>query len=111
MEVFFASPKLAKLLRSRRDCAHEYGAENAKLIDIRLQNLSLARNLAEFYSLVSSLHELRGDRAGQLSFRLRGAWRMILVPADEPPPRKADGGLDWTKIESVVVVSVEDYHD
>jgi len=36
--------------------------------------------------------------------------------APTPPPairhiRKPDGGLDWSKVKSIRIVKVEDYHD
>ncbi len=36
---------------------------------------------------------------------------MILRPADEPPPSKPDGGLDWPNITGVIVEGIIDYHD
>ncbi len=110
MEVYFASPKLADLLQSPRACTREYGAENAKSIAQRLQNLEYAANLAELASIERSLHELKAERTGQFALRLRAGLRMILIPLDDPPPRKQDGGLNWARIASVIVLSVEDYH-
>lgn len=110
MEVYFASPKLAGLLQSSRACTREFGAENAKSIAQRLQNLEFATNLEGLASIERSLHELRAERAGQLALRLRGGLRMILIPMEDPPPRKLDGGLNWAKVTSVIVLGVEDYH-
>lgn len=104
------SQKLADLLQSSRERTREYGAENAKLIAKRLQNLEFASNLADFALIVSTLHELKAERAGQLAFRLRGGLRMVLTPMDDPPPIKRDGGLDWARVKTVIVLSVEDYH-
>lgn len=111
MEVFFESERLKNLLLSPRQLARKFGAENAKLIKRRLDNLMIARNLEEAGAVISSLHELKGNRAGTLSIKLRGGYRLIIAPADEPLPLKSDGGLDWRAVEAVVVKAVEDYHD
>jgi plasmid maintenance system killer protein len=111
MDVFFESARLAKLLQSQKLLTRKFGTENARLIKRRLDNLFIASNLEQFSTVVSSLHELKGDRAGTLSIHLRDGYRLIIAPADEPAPRKPDGGLDWRAIVAVVVIAVEDYHD
>jgi proteic killer suppression protein len=41
---------------------------------------------------------------------LHGGFRLIFEPADEPVPRKDDGGLDWTKVTVVRILEIKDYH-
>jgi proteic killer suppression protein len=55
--------------------------------------------------------ELKGNRKVQLSVRLEGGHRLIFEPADDPIPRKPDGGLDWREVRAIRILSVEDYHD
>ena len=110
MDVFFESSRVANLLQSPKRLARKYGDENAKLIKRRLDNLFVARDLEELGTLTSSLHELKGKRSGTLSIYLKDGYRLIIAPADEPAPRKPDGGLDWKAIGAVVVIGVEDYH-
>jgi proteic killer suppression protein len=100
-----------KLLQSQTLLTREFGAENAKLIKRRLDNLLIVSDLEQFRTIVGSVHELKGDRAGTLSIYLKGGYRLIIAPADEPAPRKPDGGLDWRAIVAVTVIAVEDYHD
>jgi len=38
-------------------------------------------------------------------------YRLIFDPANDPIPKKDDGGLDWTKVTAITVLAVEDYHD
>jgi len=111
MEVFFDSERLANLLQSGKKLRKEYGAENAKWIPKRLDNLRFAGNMEEMRSLPGRTHELRGDRAETFAINLKNGYRLIFKPADEPPPRKDDGGLDWRAIRSIVIITVEDYHD
>lgn len=42
---------------------------------------------------------------------LDGLWRLVLEPANDPLPRKEDGGLDLARITAVEIVEVIDYHD
>lgn len=111
MDVCFSSERLANLLQSPTRLSRTYGAENAKLIPKRLDNLRFAANLEEIRHLPGRLHELTGDRAGTLAIVLKHGLRLIIEPADDPAPLKPDGGLDWRAITAVVVVDVEDYHD
>lgn len=55
-------------------------------------------------------HELRGNRTGQLAVNLDQPYRLIFTPAP-PPPTKPDGGLDWTRVTTIIVLGIEDYHD
>jgi hypothetical protein len=57
------------------------------------------------------LHPLTGDRASQLSLDVEHPLRLIFVCADDPVPTKADGGLDWAQVRTVLIVGVEDTHD
>lgn len=34
----------------------------------------------------------------------------IFRPAEDPIPRKPDGGLNWAKVKSIIVLEVVDYH-
>ncbi len=56
-------------------------------------------------------HELKGNRAGQLSIDLVHPYRLILVPSADPAPQGEDGGLDWDQVTAVTLVDIEDTHD
>ncbi len=111
MEVLLESERLADLLQSTKKMRKAYGAENAKWIPRRLDSLRFAATLEEMRALPGRTHELRGDRAGTFAIDLKHGYRIIFAPAEEPPPRKADGGLNWQAIRSIVILAVEDYHD
>ncbi len=111
MDVYFESQKFAELIGNERKRTREFGPENAKWIKKRLDNLRFATNLEAMRNLPGRTHELTGDRAGTFAIDLKHGDRLIVKPAEDPPPRKPDGGLDWQAITSVVVVTVENYHD
>ncbi len=83
----------------------------AEKIRARLDDLQAAPTLATMRGLPGRCHELTGNRAGQLSLDLVHPYRLIFEPADEPPPRKSDGGLEWEEVRAVRVLSVEDTHE
>ena len=94
-----------KLLRRR------WGKEQAELIALRLDQLRAADNLEVLRALPQlRAHELKGDRAEQISLDVKQPYRLLIVPDHEETPRKQDGGLDWQKITKVKVLGVEDTH-
>ena len=52
-----------------------------------------------------------GNFKGKLSVDLDGPYRLIFEPADDPIPRKEDGGLDWSRVRSIRILKIEDTHD
>ncbi|WP_419934156.1 killer suppression protein [Candidatus Palauibacter sp.] len=77
----------------------------------RLDDLRAADNLEVMRGLPGRCHELRGQRAGVLSLDLHHPYRLLFEPADEPVPRKVDGGLDWGRVVAVRILGVEDTHE
>lgn len=88
-----------------------HNAQRAKLIRRRLDELRAAPSLDVMRRLPGRCHELKGDRAGQLSIDLDGPYRLLFSPAHNPIPSKMDGGMDWTKVTAIVLVGVVDTHD
>ncbi|QTD45221.1 hypothetical protein [Ottowia testudinis] len=80
-------------------------------MQIRLDDLDAAANMAIMRTAPGQWEELSRDRAGQFSARLHGGLRLIVKPEKDPPPRKPDGGLDWTAIDAIIALEVTDYHD
>jgi hypothetical protein len=37
--------------------------------------------------------------------------RLIFVPSDKAASQKADGGMDWTKVKSILLIGREDTHE
>ncbi len=85
METFNTSKKLANILNSESLLKREYGV-NAPVIKVRLATLEAVECLAEV------------------------PWRLVFQPAEDPPPKKRDGGHDLQKITSIVILDILDYH-
>lgn len=111
MDILFQDQKLAKACSSESLLTRKYGPVRTRLIKRRLNQFLIAKNLAELRSLPQTrCHELKGDREGTLAVDLDHPYRLIFEPADNPIPRKPDGGLDWAGVTVIRVLSLEDYH-
>lgn len=75
-----------------------------------MADLSAAPTLEDLRTLPGRLHELTGDRKGQLALDLQQPYRLVIEPTEEPAPVKDDGGLDWRRITAVTIVEIVDYH-
>lgn len=110
MDITFATEKLAKTMNSDSKMSQTYGADRGKAIRKRLDDLDAAAVLEDMRSLPGRCEELAGDRAGEISVRLTGNWRLIFKPNNDPKPTKEDGGLDWNQVTAVEITDVVDYH-
>ena len=111
MEIIFSSNKLEKECNQEKLLIRRYGSEQAKLIRRRLDDIHAADSLEVLGKLPQArCHELKGDRAGQISVDIKQPYRLLFEPAHQPIPRKPDGGLDWAKVTAVRILEVEDTH-
>lgn len=111
MNIRFEKRKLAKEANDSRRLVRRHGERRTKLIRRRLDELHAASTLDEMrYLPAARCHELRGNRAGQLSVDLDHPYRLIFTPED-PLPTKSDGGMDWTRVSAIVILGVEDTHE
>ena len=87
-----------------------FGKERAKILGRRLKAMrDIAETLDDLRNMPGRTHELSGDLEGHLAISLDGPYRLIFAPTTWPAHDA--GGLDWTKVDSVVVVGIENYHD
>src|SRR5690242_16929149 len=100
MEISFATRRLQKTCETEKALRRAHGSSCAKKVMARLLDLDAAPTLDAARQLPGRFHELSGDRAGQFALNLSDGKRLVFEPADQPPPIKADGGLDLTAIES-----------
>jgi len=110
VKISFSTPRLRKLFTSERRLVRAYGAVGACKIQLRLAQLDAAGSLADMKHLPGRCHELTGDHDGHLAVDVEHPCRLTFIPADDPPPTKPDGGLDWNSVEAITVIGVEDYH-
>lgn len=111
MEIVFATNRLCDECSSFNLLVRHYGERQAKKIRRRLDDLRAAATLDEMRYIGGRCHELKGDRQGQLSLDLVHPYRLVFEAANEPIPRKPDGGLDWKQVTAVRILGVEDTHE
>jgi proteic killer suppression protein len=109
VDILFSTDKMRKLFTTRSKLVGEYGAEQAARIARRLDDLRTARNLETMRTLPGRCHELTGDLDGTLSLDLKHPFRLLFKPVGDHV-RREDGGLDWAKVETVLITGVEDTH-
>jgi len=76
----------------------------------RLSDLEAVSNAQMLMSLPGRWHELRANRAGQMSGDLNHPQRLIIEPADPGAVRRPDGGVNWASVTHIVVVEIADTH-
>lgn len=112
MEILFQNNRLCKEFNSDKLLVQRYGKLQAKLIQRRLVEIRAANALEDLRALPQvRCHELKGNRAGQISVDVQHPQRLLFECGNNPVPRKPDGGLDWKQVTVIVIIGVEDTHD
>jgi len=111
VDITFSTRKLEKQCNDSKTMTRTWGTIQAKKLRRRLDDLSAASTLEIMRTLPGRCHELKGDRAGQLSLDLEHPYRLVFEPTNDPIPQKQDGGLNWTAITAVRIIEVVDTHD
>ena len=75
-----------------------------------MTQLESATTLVQLRNQPGRFHELTGNLKDFVACDLDGQYRLIFAVADKPVPRLSDGGLDWSKVTSVCIHDVLDYH-
>ena len=110
MDIVFEDSDFEKQCNNHKLLVRKQGAKRAKKIRQRLDDLRAASTLEVMRMLPGRCHELKHDRAGQLSLDLDHPHRLIFEPANEPIPLKEDGGLDWNSVTAIRILGVDDTH-
>lgn len=105
----FDDAKLQRLVEDSQALHRKHGGSRARKIGVRLAALHAAESMADLRALPGRWHQLVADRAEHWAASLDGPYRLIIRPS-EPVPRLNNGGIDWSSVTRVTVVSIEDYH-
>ncbi len=112
MVILFKTTKLEKECNNENLMVRRFGANRVRLLKRRLTELAAATALEDLRHLPQMrCHELKGNKKGQLSVDLDHPYRLIFESANNPVPRKPDGGLDWVKVTEIQIIGVEDTHE
>lgn len=109
MEIQFKNGRLQNLIESEKELKRRYSTNLAKQVQIRMYQLKSSSNLEELFSVKGKWHPLKGNRKGQYAASLPDGERLVIKPS-EPVPYKEDGGIDTSKVDSIIVIAIENYH-
>lgn len=111
MELSFAKAKLRKLCTSSSELIQRYGPRQGRMILDRLNELEAAPTLAAAKQIPHlHVHQLTGDRAEQFAVTVVQPYRLIVSVADDPVPRRHDGGIDIAGVRAVTILEIVNYH-
>lgn len=111
MEIWFKKVGIQKICSQKAVAKKRLGAKTAMKLQQRMMELKAAETLTDISRLPPArCHELKGNRKGQLSVDLEHPYRLLFVPADNPIPKKEDGGLDWDQITEIEIIGIVDTH-
>ena len=111
MKVFFQTAKLERECTDEKLRVLKLGRDNAKRLKSRLDTFFSADYLEDTRNLPGHLHELTGNLKGLFAVDLDANNRILFRPANDPQPRKKDGGWDWSKIDEIEILEIKvDYH-
>ena len=120
MQVAIADKKLKRALENDRERQKRFGSEMAKKIRLRVNALTAAESLGDFwppFSPTERCHELKADLDGYFSMDLVHPYRLLFKALDNRS--KTTGQLElelldqkqrWQSIKSIVITGIEDTH-
>lgn len=109
MEITFKDKKLRKLCQEQRESQKKLSEKCARKLRARLADLMAAEAVTDL--ITGRPHPLKGDRAGEFALDLDGGKRLVFESANEPVPLNEDNSIDWSKVTSIRIVFIGDYHD
>lgn len=111
MEIYYTSKRMQAMCTAERQMVKTLGRPMANRLMQRLTELEAAETLEDMRRLPGArCHELKGERAGQLAVDLVHPRRLVFRPQHDPIPVKPDGGMDWTRVSTIIVLEIVDYH-
>ncbi|MDO3441833.1 hypothetical protein [Agrobacterium sp. V1] len=111
MQLAYSTSKIQKLATTEKELVKAFGANVAKAIQMRIAVLLAVPSLIDVPSEPPERrHLLIGKRNGQWSIAARNGICICVVPNQVPLPLNDDGSIDLTKVVSVEIVYIGDYH-
>lgn len=110
MDITFTPAKLRKRLSDQAEMDKAFG-QTAKTLRLRLTVLRGAVTLDDVPKFKPDrCHQLKSDRDEQFAVDLKHPLRLVFEVANDPVPRKPDGGIDLKTVTAIRIVEIIDYH-
>jgi proteic killer suppression protein len=111
MKTSFQFRKFARAANSKSLGNRQWGSTRADKIRQRLLELEAANTLADLSTLPPPrCHQLTENLDEQFAVDISRNERLVFEVADDPIPRKPDGGIDLERVTEIRVLRIEDYH-
>jgi proteic killer suppression protein len=112
MKVEFATRKLQKACEDLRGLSRRWGPRLGARVGRRLQELAAFETLEDVPTAPPfRRHQLAANRDEQFAVNLDGKMRLVFDVANDPVPKRADGGIDLGLVTAIRILEVVDYHD
>ena len=110
MEISFATRKLQKACQDEKSLRRAWGAAGP-VVGRRLTELAAFDVLGHVPTTPPwRRHQLKGDRDEQFAVNVGTSLRLVFEVADDPIPRRDDGGIDLHGVTAIRILEVVDYH-
>ena len=109
LKIKFKDKRIRELCEIQAVCEKKLGSACARKLRTRLSDLEAASRVTDL--VAGNPHPLRGDRLGQFSIALAGGWRLVFIPSHDPYPVYPDGGIDWSRVTSICIEYIGNYHE
>lgn len=111
MKLAYANTKLRKLATTEKELITTFGVNAARDFMKRIAVLETTPTLSGVPTAPpTKRHLLKGDRKGQWSIAVRDGICICVKPDLDPLPLNDDGSIDLSKVTSVEIVYIGDYH-
>ncbi len=112
MDILFHDEKLQTICNDSKEAVKKLGTDQARVLRRRLDFMRAAANLSEIpHTKPFRRHELQGKWKGIFSIDVKHPYRILFKPANQPLPKKDDGGIDLKETTIVMILGIEDTHD
>jgi len=110
IDISWANRRLEKTCSSDREGVKKWGPDQWKALKMRLASLRAAPTLEDMQGVPGNCHPLTADRAGEFAVDLRGPYRLIFEPENDPIPLLPDGGINQAAVTEIRIKEVDNYH-
>jgi plasmid maintenance system killer protein len=114
MNIGFKTRALKEAIEDPAMRRRHYGADQARKILVRLEELRAAPTLADFWPPLSPpprCHLLTGDLAGTFSVDVKQPYRLLFVPVEVEERSHFPNDREWwNAIRSIEIVGIENTH-
>lgn len=110
MRIRYANRGDEALFNDAKKLVRKYGAENAKLIMVRLDELRDATALSDVSPLPPPRRHKLSGRDNEYAVSVRHPFRLVFSPDMQSIGCEEDGSYDIRHVYGVVILRIEDYH-